>query len=134
MRIPLNIRYASYLLTALVAGFIVVVSQGFAPTTAGWIAFGAGIFFIATSTLRLLSPGVVHRVLHLSIETLGILMVIETLIASGSTVTWLSFAGALAVVALALIGLTLHELSAERVVHSLEVSRAKSNARQPVLS
>ncbi len=44
-------------------------------------------------------------------------------------VTWLSFAGALGVLALSLIGLTVHELSTERVVHSLEVSGAQGDAK-----
>ena len=33
MSIRLGIRYSSYLVMALVAGFIVVVSQAFAPST-----------------------------------------------------------------------------------------------------
>ena len=134
MSIRLGIRYSSYLVMALVAGFTVVVTQAFAPSTAAWIAFGAGVFFIVAATVRLLEPGLVHRLVHAGIEILGILMVIETLLASGSTVVWLSFAGALAVLALSLIGLTVHELSTERVVHSLEVSSARTNARQPALS
>ncbi len=134
MSIRLGIRYSSYLVTALVAGFIVVVSQAFAPSTAAWIAFGAGVFFIVAASIRMLEPGIVHRLVHGSIGILGILIVIEALLASGSTVVWLSFAGALGVLALALIGLTVHELSTERVVHSLEVSSTRSNARQPALS
>ena len=40
---------------------------------------------------------------------------------SGTVITWLGFASAAAFVALAFIGLTLHELHSERVVHSIEV-------------
>jgi hypothetical protein len=134
MSIRLGIRYSSYLVMALVAGFIVVVSQAFAPSTAAWIAFGAGVFFIVAGTVRMLDPGILHRLINGGIEVLGVLIVIETLLATGSTVEWLSFAGALAVLALSLIGLTVHELSTERVVHSLEVSSTRSNAKQPALS
>jgi hypothetical protein len=134
MSIRLGIRYGSYLLTALVAGFIVVVSQAFAPSTAAWISFGAGVFFIVAACVRMLEPGIVHRLVHGGIGVLGVLIVIETLLASGATVSWLSFAGALGVLALSLIGLTVHELSTERVVHSLEVSNTRSSARQPALS
>ena len=36
-------------------------------------------------------------------------------------ITWLGFASGVALVALAFTGLTIHELSTERVVHSFEV-------------
>jgi hypothetical protein len=134
MSTRLGIRYSSYLLTALVAGFLVVVSQAFAPTAIEWITFGGGVFFIVTATLRLVDSGLAHRLVHAGIVTLGVLIVIESLLAAGPALVWLSFAGALAVLALSLIGLTLHELSTERVVHSLEVSGTKTNARQPALS
>lgn len=134
MSIRLGIRYASYLVTALVAGFIVVVTQGFAPSTAAWIAFGAGVFFIVSAFGEALWTTLAHRLVQFGILVLGVLIVIESLLASGSTVQWLSFAGALGVLALSLIGLTIHELSTERVVHSLEVAGQKTNARQPVLS
>ena len=134
MSIRLGIRYASYLVTALVAGFIVVVTQAFAPSTAAWIAFGAGVFFIVSALGQSISATLAHRVVQFGTLVLGVLIVIESLVASGSSVQWLSFAGALAVLALSLIGLTIHELSTERVVHSLEVSGRKTDARQPVLS
>jgi hypothetical protein len=134
MRTRLGIRYASYLWTALVAGFIVVVTQAFAPTTAAWIAFGAGVFFIASALGQIVWTSLAHRVVQFGTLVLGVLIVIESLLASGASVQWLSFAGALGVLALSLIGLTIHELSSERVVHSLEVSGQKSGVRQPALS
>jgi hypothetical protein len=129
-----GIRYGTYLLTALVAGFIVVVTQAFAPSTAAWIAFGAAVFFVVTASLQAIRAGLVHGLVYLGTGVLGILMVIETLIASGSAVQWLSFAGALGVLALALIGLTVHELSTERVVHSLEVAGERTGASQHAVS
>ena len=134
MSTRLGIRYASYLLTALVAGFIVVVTQAFAPTTTAWIAFGAGVFFIVSALSQIVWTSLAHRVVEFGTLVLGVLIVIESLLAGGSSVQWLSFAGALGVLALSLIGLTIHELSTERVVHSLEVSGEKTNARQPALS
>lgn len=134
MSTRLRIRYGSYLLTALVAGLIVVVTQAFSPSTTAWITFGGGIFFIASAGLAAIRTGLVHRLVYLGCGVLGALMVIESLLASGSTVEWLSFAGALGVLGLALTGLTVHELSSERVVHSFELSSEKTNAKEPVLS
>ena len=135
MSTRLGIRYGSYLLMALVAGFVVVASHAFLPGTVGWITFGAGVFFIVAATLRLADSGLIHRLTAGGIQALGILIVIEALLAAGSTVVWLSFAGGLAVLALTLIGLTVHELSTERVVHSLELSSTRSSSpREPALS
>jgi hypothetical protein len=49
---------------------------------------------------------------------------VASLVFAGSTITWLGFASGAAFVALALTGLTLHEVSTERVVHSIEVRAA----------
>ena len=56
-------------------------------------------------------------------------MILASQVYGLSTVDDITFASALAVAALALIGLTAHELSAERVVHSLDV---RSREPEPV--
>lgn len=43
---------------------------------------------------------------------------------------WLGFAAAAALVAIAVFGLTAHELTTERVVHSLEVDRKSVGGRE----
>jgi hypothetical protein len=58
-------------------------------------------------------------------------MIVESLVFAPTTVLWLSFASAIALVALALSGLTAHELTTERVVHSFEVEHAPAS-REPV--
>jgi hypothetical protein len=116
----MTLRYFSYLALALVAGFIVVVTQAFSGATVEWLTLAAGILFALTGAAMLPRPGVVHRALNTAIMVLGGLMIIETLLTAGSIS--LSFAGALAVLSAAIVGLTAHELSTERVVHSLEVA------------
>jgi len=133
MSIRLGLRFGSYIVTALVAGFIVVVTQAFSSSTVGWLAFAAGIFFIVMAGSQFIWMTLPHRLIQLATGILGVLIVIESLVATDTTVQWLSFAGAVAVVALSLIGLTIHELSTERVVHSFEIS-GERNARQPALS
>jgi hypothetical protein len=97
----MSIRYLSYLLMAVIAGFVVVATQAFTADVAGWIAFGAGIAFALLSVLIGARRGLAHRALGGTIATLGILIVIESLLSSGSTLVWLSFAGSLAVITLA---------------------------------
>lgn len=51
----------------------------------------------------------------------------QSLVFGGATSRWLSFADGCAMLALAVVGLVLHELSTERVVHSLEVIDSRSH-------
>ncbi len=125
----MTLRYFSNLVLALLAGFIVVVTQAFASSTVGWLAFAAGVVFVLAGTAMLPRPGWLHRALSAATAGLGVLIIIESLLASGSTVIWLSFAGALGVLGLAIAGLTAHELSTERVVHSFEVAPNRAAAR-----
>jgi hypothetical protein len=46
---------------------------------------------------------------------------VASIVFSASVVTWLGFASGIGFVGLALIGLTLHELHTERVVHAFDV-------------
>jgi hypothetical protein len=61
-------------------------------------------------------------------------MIVASQVYVASTVDNITFASAIAIGALALIGLTAHELSAERVVHQLDLrspEREPVNGRQP---
>jgi hypothetical protein len=118
----MSYRYLSYLGIALVAGFIVVATQAFATGTVTWLAFAAGVLFTLGGLAMMSRPGRPFRATAAATSVLGALIVIEALLSSGTTMIWLSFAGALGVLGLAIAGLSLHELSTERVVHSLEVS------------
>jgi hypothetical protein len=128
----MSIRYVTYLLFAVVAGFVVLVSQAFDATAAGWLTFGAGAMFALVAPSMTTRRGLVHRAICAGISTLGILIVIETLLASGGVMTALSLAGGLAVLALSLAGLTLQEISTERVVHSLEIAPKQSDVNRPI--
>lgn len=133
----MSYRYLSYLGTALVAGFIVVATQAFATGTVMWLAFAAGVLFILGGLAMAPRPGRAHRAIGAATGVLGALIVIEALLSAGSTMVWLSFAGALGVLALAIAGLSVHELSTERVVHSFEVSpdrRAEAERERAAMS
>ena len=128
----MSIRYATYLVFAVVAGFIVLVTQAFGAPAAGWIAFGGGAVFAVVAAGMTVRSVLVHRAIYAGISTLGVLILIETRLASGDVMTALSLAGGLAVLALSLAGLTLHEISTERVVHSLELAPENSEVNQPL--
>lgn len=92
-----------------------------------WLAFGVGIGTLAASIglcaryCRHL-PTVIHAVLSAIVSAWT---VVASLIFAPTTVQPLALAGGLAIAGLAIIGLGIHELSSERVVHSLEVRNAQ---------
>ena len=48
--------------------------------------------------------------------------IVEAIVFGGSTLVWVSFATAVAGVVIAIVGLTIHEMTTERVVHELRVT------------
>jgi hypothetical protein len=109
-------------LLALTAGFLVVATQVFTPVAVAWITFGigVGITLAALAVLRL-RTGLVQRVLSGLTVGLGAWTIVASLVFAPTTVIWLGFASALAFVGLAFAGLTAHELTTERIVHSLDI-------------
>jgi hypothetical protein len=115
-------RYSSWLAIALAAAFLVVASVAFSAPTTAWLAFSIGIATLAVSIslgaayLTQLSTSVV------AVVTAGVSAwtIIASLVFSAGTAQTLAFAEALAICGLALLGLTVHEISVERVVHSSE--------------
>lgn len=116
-------RYLTNIALALLGGFLVVVSQAFSASTLTWLMFGVGVIAMAISlpATAIRARGLPQRGMDLLIAGLGAWTIIAGLVFAGAAVTWLGFASGIAMVAIALVGLTLHELSTERVVHSLEV-------------
>jgi hypothetical protein len=118
----MSLKYVINLLLALAGGFLVVASRTFAANTAGWLGLGIGIFAgvlagvgAAAAGLRLRSAGYAVTAL------VGVWTIVSSSVFSGSLLGWLVFADALALVAVALADLTAHEVSTERVVHTLDV-------------
>jgi hypothetical protein len=119
----MSTRYLTNLTLLILGAFVVVVSQAFLASTFMWLMFGAGIAAIAIAApgLAVRSRGFTQRGLDSLTSILGAWTIVAAVVFSGATVTWLGFASGLALVALATIGLTLHELKTERVVHSITV-------------
>jgi hypothetical protein len=126
----MNSRYLTNALLAIVGGFTVIASQVWLPATFMWLMFSAGALAILfSSAVALNGRGLVQRGLDGLTAILGAWTVVASLVFSGSVVTWLGFGSGAAFVALGFIGLTLHELYTERVVHSIEV-RAGNDDRE----
>lgn len=118
----MNSRYATNIALALMGGFLVVVSQAWSVSVFMWVMLGIGVAAVALAGSAAI-PGRsrAQRTLDGIIGLLGAWTIVASLVFSGAVVTWLGFASGIAFVALALIGLTLHEIRTERVVHSFDV-------------
>jgi hypothetical protein len=121
----MNSRYLTNAGLIIAGAFLVVASQAFTVSVFEWLMFGVGVFAVVSSgAIVLRGRGTGQRSLDAIIGTLGAWTIIASLVFTGSVVTWLGFASGAAFVALAMAGLTLHELMTERVVHSIEVHTA----------
>lgn len=118
----MNSRYLTNAGLTIAGAFLVVASQAFTVSVFQWLMFGIGVIAVLLSAAIVLSSrGVGQRSLDAIIGIVGGWTIVASLVFSGSTVIWLGFASGAALVALAMIGLTLHELLTERVVHAIEV-------------
>jgi hypothetical protein len=114
-------RFITNMTVALAGGFVVVASQAFAPSVTAWLAFAVAIGIIVISAAAQLdrSRGIMQRALDGIAGVLGLVTIVFSLVFSGTTVQWLSFAEALGFVALAFSGLTLNEVAQWRAEHGL---------------
>lgn len=132
----MRIRFAYNMLLTVIAGFLVVATQAFLPVTVAWLSFAVGVAAVVLAAGSIaLRTGLIQRILGGAALLIGAWTVVASLIFAPTTVVWLGFASALALVALGVTGLIAHELKTERVVHSLAVDRAPLGAehnRQPI--
>jgi hypothetical protein len=131
----MRIRYLSYILLGVLAAFLVVATQVFPLATVKPLALGIGIAMLYVSLgIAALSRTMAGRFwadpVSLGVGAVSALVnawiVITTQVFSLSTMQDVTFYSAIGVGALALVGLTVHELRVERVVHSLEVRSSET--------
>lgn len=130
-------RYLTNLLLILSAGFLVVATQAFAPATVMWLTFAIAVEATVIGAAMLFAPrnNMTDRMLGGVVSVLGAWTIVASLVFAPATVLWLGFAAALGFVGLAVIGLTAHELTTERVVHSIEIGQPeREEEREPLFS
>jgi hypothetical protein len=125
----MSTRYLTNIALALLGGFLIVTSQAFAVATFSWVMLGVGIamLVITAPAMAIRSRGPAQRGLDYVFSLLGTWTIIASQVFTGATVTWLGFASGVALVALSVAGLSAHELSTERVVHSFEMHASTPN-------
>ena len=127
----MSIRYLSNIALALIAGFEVVASQAFSNSVFASLALAGGAAVVALLAIATAAGqrGIVQRGMDLINGVLGVGLIVASLVVVESTFVWLGLGAALAMVALAITGLTLHELKTERVVHSFELREQPASER-----
>lgn len=123
-------RFSSWIAVGLAGAFLIVASVNYGASTVATLAFAVSIATLVISA----GIAVAYR-RHLATAVTAVLTaavsawtLVASLIFSSETAQNLAFAGSLAIGALALVGLTVHELSVERVVHALDGTSGKSES------
>ena len=124
-------RFISNVALAIAGAVVVVSSQAFSASVTGWLMFGIslGVLALLAVVQRDRARGGIQRLLDAAIGVLALWSAVASVVYSGMTLTWMSFAEGLGFVALGVIGLIAHELQTERVVHSLETVPADARDR-----
>lgn len=118
----LNSRFTLDTFAVVGAGLLTVAAMSFSASTAGWIGFGVStLFTLAAAVAAVATRSTSARFGHGALAVVALWSLIAALAFSGTALTWLVFADALALAAVALADLSAHEVSTEHVVHSLEV-------------
>ena len=125
----LSPRFALDTLFVVGGAFLAVVAMAFTAPVAGWIGFGVftGVAVVALAS-ALFGRGAVRRASHGVLGLAAIWSLIATLLFAGTALTWVVFAGGVALAVIALADLTAHEVTTENVVHQLVVTQAPADA------
>jgi len=130
----LRAGYLVKLVLAICAGFVIVDTFAFAGNARFGLNLAFGIVFVTVGALWLMIAAMTHAErlgglrawltdLPLSVLTMmiGVWQIVQDSLYSAGTAKWISFGDACVVLGAALLALVLHELSTERVVHTLEI-------------
>jgi hypothetical protein len=124
----MRLHLFSRLALLLAAGFLVVASQVWTGDTLQWLFVAGGAVMIAGAAIDASRKEPTQRMLDGVIGLLGAWTIVAAFVFSGNDLKWWSFASACALAALGTIGLIIHEMRTERVVHELSVTKPREHA------
>jgi hypothetical protein len=122
VEVKMSTRYILNTLSLVAGVFLVVASRVYTGGTLEWLGFGvsAGVLLFGVVGLTLAEQRR-HVVGYGFLSAVAAWSAVAALVFSGSTLGWLVFADAIAVAAIALGAAALHEVTTERVVHTLDI-------------
>jgi hypothetical protein len=118
----MRLHFISRLALLLAAGFLVVASQVWTGDTLQWLFVAGGAVMIVLAVADAIAQNAAQRAIDALLVVLGAWTVVQAFIFDGNDLKWWSFASACALAGLAALGLIVHEMSTERVVHELSVT------------
>jgi hypothetical protein len=124
----MRIDFISRLALLLLAGFLLISTQVWAMGTVEWLFIAGGIVMIGLAVVAIGQARGLQRGLDMVLALVGIWSIVQAIVFDGTTLEWVSFATAAAAALIATIGLTIHEMTTERVVHELSVTRREERA------
>jgi len=125
----LSSRFLLDSLFVVAGAFLTVVALAWAPAPAGWTAFGVSLGVTVLAVASAARAGNSRRYGHGLLGLIALWSVVAALVFSGTALTWLIFADAIALGVLALADLAAHEATTERIVHALEVREPAHDGR-----
>jgi hypothetical protein len=121
----LSSRFALDILFVIGGAFLAVAAMSFSAPVAGWIAFGVSTAFAVLAAASLVAARRTgYWIGHATVGLVALWSLVAALVFSGTVLTWLVFADAIALGVVALGDLTANEIHEESVVHRLEVTHA----------
>ena len=122
------VRFIGNISLGLAGAFMVAASLGFSAGIAAWLMFGVALGIVALLGVAQLDRrrGLVQHALDGLAGSLALWAVVASVIFTGATVTWLSFAEAVGFVTLAVAGLAAHELGKHQAM-----AKAQSASLEP---
>ena len=128
----LSSRFLLDSLFVVAGAFLAVAAMAWSAGVAGWTAFGVsvGVTVLAAASAALAKKGS-RRLGHGLLGLVALWSVVASVAFSGTALTWLVFADAVALGVLALADLAAHEATTERIVHQLEVRDPARDGRIP---
>lgn len=129
----MRLHFISRLALLLVGAFMVVVSQEsiWFGDTLKWMFIGGGAVAILISGGDAVRDNLAQRTVDFLTALVGAWMIVEVLVLAAGDIKWWSFGAGVALAGLSAIGLAIHEMSTERVVHELSVTATPTQPRDP---
>lgn len=129
----MRLHFISRLALLLVGAFMVVVSQEsiWFGDTLKWMFIGGGAVAILISGGDAVRDNLAQRTVDFLTALVGAWMIVEVLVLAAGDIQWWSFGAGVALAGLSAIGLAIHEMSTERVVHELSVTATPTQPRDP---
>jgi hypothetical protein len=122
----MSLKYIVNVIAIVAAGFLAVASRAFPPWVPGWVGFAVSVGILVLALAALIASQLSPRSVGYGLTGLvSAWSLVAALVFNGPALGWLVFADALALAAVALVDLTVHEVSTERVVHTIEVTDSR---------